>query len=1224
MTDDRSPTDGDEDEDEDEIQLTDEQEDALVLDRNVAITAGAGTGKTTTLTERYMAILDEDPDLTPENIVTITFTRKAAAELTERVREVVYDRLAAVNSDEEYRRWRDVLDELENGYTHTIHAFCSRLLREQAVEAPVPLGFDVLDEDDAAVLQREVVIEFLDRNQADDDVVLLAQLWGRGQLVSILTGLLDDRPRSEAVLEHWRDADVEGYVDVLWDVACELDADDARETLYDDGLLFQLERLRGRLPADHDVSDNDGLRAVETITAVADRLPDEPRASALRDCQRTVVELYELCEKKNGGLYSSSGYVVGSRDEWGDYGDVYDDLKDVIDAVLDAVEPHENAVATTPGELEESSAHYALALLRVYDQVHERYAEAKDRRDALDFSDVIGTTIDFLAENDEVRERLREQFAAVMVDEFQDTDPRQWRLVKLLTGIDEGTATSVFLVGDEKQSIYAFRGADVTTFGEARDELRSVNTALGLDDVPESDADSPTSLELSGNFRTLAEPLSFCNELFDELFRPEGEAYEPFEATPQRLTMERDRIEDVDGLEGSVEYLLVPDDADAAASLLGEDHPVTEAAFDHTMEAEAQALAARLTQLFDEPPLVQDLDNGEHRAATPDDVAILLRRRTHLDRYQRALEEHEIPYTVIGGAGFYETPEVRTLTNLLRVLGDPTDDVSLYGVLRSPLFGFADDRLAPVVADADSVWEALEQADDPELRDAYGLLSEWRTLSGCSTPGEDGVLPWHRVLSRVIDDTGYLASVSADERGRQAVANVEKFRDQVRTWSENGIHTAAGLLHRIDRQTELSPREGEANIPGDAEGVRIMTVHTAKGLEFPIVVVPDVGGGHNYSRSVDDYGYVQLVDASGDVPPVPAVGGPNPDDAFSVEKTAAHEYAERKTRPQERAEAKRVLYVACTRARDHLLLCGTHDVSLDGESGAVTLGEPNEFDEASCWRDWLQPVLLDTEGALDAAFRNGRETDVLGEARYAVRSPPHPVDWQDEPVQDEKLPEITLPSSPDSEAAVRISATGLVNAVANHSGRSHRRSADPPAEGLEPTTFGTVVHRLAELRPPRTSWEAFIDRVSRMAGDEPTAADAEAVIDHAEDAIAFAEAVEAAVTIEAAHDEYSVVARLDGHRIVGDIDRLLVTPERYHVIDYKTNDLSSRTTDELAEHYRPQMLAYALALMQHDPDRGVRASLRFTDTGVEKSFRWEPGQLSAIEAGLRSMVDSIE
>lgn len=1205
-------------EEDNEIRLTDEQEDALIQGRNIAITAGAGTGKTTALAERYETILSENQDLSPENIVTITFTRKAAAELTERVREQVYERLEAADSPEAYHRWRGVLDDLEEGYVHTIDAFCARLLRERAVEAPIPLGFDVLDQDGAATLQSEVVTEFIEQHQNNEDVALLAQLWGRTELINILSELLEERPQSEAVLEAWRDADSDKYVDVLWKVVCELDAADARETLYHDGLLNQLQTVTGRVDRESAISDSDGLRAYQTFEDVVEELPDDPTESNPRACQQTILALYEVCEKKNGGLYSSSGYVVGDRNDWGEYGDVYDDLKDIINTVISAVEPHEEDLATTPGELEANSAHYALALLRVFDDVLEVYNVEKERQDVLDFSDLLETTLQFLRNNDDERKRLQNQFSAVMVDEFQDTDPRQWELVKLLTGVDEEVATNVFLVGDEKQSIYGFRGADVTTFGKARDQLQSVNVARGVDTVPDSEAKSPTGLELSGNFRTLDEPLSFLNELFEQLFQPEGEEYAPFEAPPQRLTTERDRIEDIEEITGSVEYLVVPDDAKTAETLFGAEHPVAEGALDHTIEAEAQGLATRLTQLFDDPPTIQDRDTGSHRDAKPDDVAILLRRRRHLDRYQRALDEYDIPYTVVGGTGFYDTPEIQALTNLLRVLADPQDDVSLYGVLRSPLFGFTDDRLAPAISNSDSVWEALAETDDPPLSDAFELLSTWRMLSGCTTPSEDGVLQWNQLLSRVVDDTGYLASVSADERSQQAVANVEKFRDQVRTWSENGVHSAARLLHRIDRQAEIDPREGEADIPGDAEGVQFMTIHSAKGLEFPIVAVPDIGSSLNFGRSIDDHGYIRLVEGTDDAPPIPAVGGPNPEDGFSIEKTAVHEYADRQSLPQERAESKRLLYVACTRTRDHLLLCGTHDIDVD-KSGSIELGEPAAFDEAGRWRDWLQPALLD-EDLIGQAIRDGLSRGHIGAANYTVRTPPESVDWKSADDAADSTPQISIPSSPTSPPTKRISATELVNAVSDSTEGSHSYTSSGESDGLSPTTFGTIVHRLNELRPPREEWQKFIRRLSRMAGEEPTEQDLRCIVEHAIDAVEFVDTVEANSQLESTYDEYSVVARLDNARVVGDIDRLFVTPDVYHIIDYKTNDLSSTSTTELAEHYRPQLLVYALALLQHDPDRNIRASLRFTDSGMEEQFEWSENKKAMIVSELRSMV----
>jgi ATP-dependent helicase/nuclease subunit A len=154
-------------------------------------------------------------------------------------------------------------------------------------------------------------------------------------------------------------------------------------------------------------------------------------------------------------------------------------------------------------------------------------------------------------------------------------------------------------------------------------------------------------------------------------------------------------------------------------------------------------------------------------------------------------------------------------------------------------------------------------------------------------------------------------------------------------------------------------------------------------------------------------------------------------------------------------------------------------------------------------------------------------------------------------------------------------------------------------------------------------WDNLIHRLSEMAGEEPTTRDIDDVIAHADDAVAFVDSVEANATTQETYDEYSVVARLDHTRIVGDIDRLIVTPQYYHIVDYKTNDCSATSTHELAAHYRPQMLAYALALFQHDSSRRVKASLRFTDASATEHFEWSADQMIEIKSELRSMVDLI-
>jgi len=218
----------------------------------------------------------------------------------------------------------------------------------------------------------------------------------------------------------------------------------------------------------------------------------------------------------------------------------------------------------------------------------------------------------------------------------------------------------------------------------------------------------------------------------------------------------------------------------------------------------------------------------------------------------------------------------------------------------------------------------------------------------------------------------------------------------------------------------------------------------------------------------------------------------------------------------------------------------------------------------------------------------------------------------------------SIPSPPSLAPAKRIAATTLVNAVADASTDGHSYSQREESAGLSPTTFGTVVHRINELRPPRDEWTTLIRRLSQMAGEEPTESDLSDAVNHAADAVEFVDHIESVTQLQEVYDEYSVVARIDESRIVGDIDRLLVTPDAFHIIDYKTNDLSATTSDELAEHYRPQMLAYALALLQHDRNRDVRASLRFTDEGVEERFHWVSDQMTEIESELRPMMDLVK
>ncbi|MEF8894433.1 UvrD-helicase domain-containing protein [Halodesulfurarchaeum sp.] len=1197
--------------------LTEEQAASLEREYNVAITAGAGTGKTTVLTERYVSILEAEPDIGPEEIVTITFTNDAANELQDRIRSAVEDRLSSA-SQSEYERWRTVKDDLVDGYIHTIHGFCSRLLREHIVDAPVTPEFEVYDQTDAAVLARDVTRDTINEQLSQDnsDVRRLARLWNRDTLEDILASLIQQRPTSDEWASKWVGKTPETYQEYIWESIHPISPSFAEGVFDHVGVREAFQTIQeleeDGVLEDISVSDDDGADTIATVIQLLEEYQPLSSQSTTRQRQRLLDELCEYLTTNAGERYSRAFNYRGSVGRWEDAGRESEQqrLESAIETLFDVIDPESLEFGVNA---DQTSAHYVLALVRVYDEVRTEYENAKDQQNALDYDDLVETTIDFLQSTPEIRHHLRDQFAYVMVDEVQDTDPRQWELVKLLTSEDpeEFDAQNVFLVGDEKQSIYRFRGADVTSFETARKELAAAN--------PD---DATTSRDLSGNFRTIEETLSFCNDLFDgdRLFDGLEAVYKPFEARPQALSANRKEGMDVTG---QCEYLAVP--AEGKEELHAQDYLETTPEFTETGDREAYAVASRLTHLFADPPRVFDEETEEIREAIPEDVTILLRSRTRLKSYERALDEFDIPYTVVSGTGYYESPEIQALLNLLRVLENPRDEIALYGVLRSPLFGFADNDLAQLKQSEENLWEALgaigtrAEAGD-ELAEAYELLQHWRRLAGVHADvTAESVIPWGSLISRIIDQTGFMASIAGDERPRKAVVNVNRFREQVRRWEEAGVKTLAELRSRLELRQDIETHADEATIPEDVDGVQVRTIHSAKGLEFPIVVVPELGTEFNFGTDIDENGTVLFDEieggADGGTEPVIGLKSPTPEDAFADEQTLARRVVRSQVRQHERAELKRLLYVAATRTRDHLILSGITEFE-SGDDG-YELADPQDPAEANCWRDWVQPALLD-ENTPEELSTNNAVKKTLGGCEYHIRRPVPSVDtWQRSQATTAPSLELDLPSPPSQTREKVLTATEYAGSLTGGleeylEGERHPDRSEQP--GLSATTHGTIIHRIAETRLEESQWTHFAEDVARRNGEELTNPDVDRIQSHADHVINYLNDYESNLEISSIHDELSVAARFPEGRIVGDIDHLIVTSDTFHVIDYKTNDTTARSIEELAENYWPQMNAYAAALAQSDRNRSVKLVLYFVDKGEEKTRFYGPDRLKEVEA----------
>ncbi|WP_284014869.1 UvrD-helicase domain-containing protein [Halobaculum litoreum] len=1310
------------------------------LDRNVSLSAGAGTGKTTTLTARYVAIVErelatvrerlDDGSYTreaavehaasiPEHVLTTTFTDRAAADLTGTVREEINAKLSVADDEETFALWRAVGDALDDAYVQTLHSLCRRLLEERAIgglDTPrvdpshrlskygmtyvdLDVGFDVVEEDEAEELAREAAAATL-REEESDAIGTLARRYDRGTVEDICYDLLTTSPRSDAYawLEWMAEVDdADAYAERILGLAIEVSPED---------VLSVWDAIADALPvvlANRDAgSANPTKWAINPIVSTAERVGITDHATfesaSYLDRVEFVYGLADAVTKGSGEQYDHDSLLPTAHDPDAAPENDTDRLYTAVWQITEAV-PADWSGQSLNSDLEHASYEYVEAFATVATAAFERYAEAKHRDNVVDFGDLIALANHFLGQLDAADRREFGFFADgvpdgpdgyVMVDEFQDTNADQWRVARLLASPapDDVDTTNLFVVGDDKQSIYRFRGADVSVFTEADEALAAANDRAGV---------AVEQAPLTTNFRTLPEPLHAINGLFDRVFpRRDGDSESPtgewastdedgtvaaFEATSEPLeSARRSTTGDGDRIAPSVEYMPVPVDAEQQADLLPDGHQLREERRDDGNALEAKAVATRVAQLLSDGTRVFEAVDDDHpeydrlahdddgvpvertRDVEPDDVAILLSSRGGLDEYERELRELGVPYTVIKGAGLFDSPEVTTLVNLLRVLVDPTNDRALYGLLRSPMFGRTDDELAQLAATRgadESLWTALQAADYDEWVAVAEDLHRFRAYAGAADHDEyERVATWSALLTRVLDETGFLATVGADERGDKAVANVDEFRSRLRAFSEDGVHSLAEVLDRIERRADSDARDAEANVvefdhgDGDGGGVNLLTIHESKGMEYEIVVVPKLGrnfqsaSGARLADSVE----FELVEGKGDRVPLFGIKGPNPEDPYDDMATVARDIAQQHRRAEERAEQKRLLYVAATRARDHLLLSGQHKGGDDDYPAGFEAPDP---ESATTWRDWVQAVLFDGVGCSDGddaaavvghlrrdgEYERSLPYDLRGEqavGSVTVRLPPADATY-DTPASTADLgvaefvdgvtttgPTVLEVSPSDCTALrrreMRLERHGnrIVAVDTDDTARSRRsdhesgRTATPG--DLPATAYGELLHRLCEVQPPDDRVHDFAREV--LAGhDDPVVVDQGSLDDVLDAAARTADQARTRIDevlagvgedVLARYDEYRLDVEIDGDDLGvdrvdlgGEIDHLAVTDDTYHVFDYKTDRAGSDDADALVEarmtHHEPQMLAYAAALRAADPTRNVVVQLVFTD-----------------------------
>ncbi len=783
--------------------------------RDILVEAGAGTGKTGVMVDRYCRLVC-DLETSPDAVLAFTFTDKAATELRQRIRTTLEQRAAAGSA-----RAQALLATIGGAWVTTIHGFCNRLLAGHPVAAGVDPRFRVLDAPEAERAAREAFDDALAEFLAGDDPA---------------------RERTLAAFE------LGGLQSIVNAAHAELGS-------------------RGMAPRLPEPPPADPAAAVRRLAVAAKQTLEELKPT---DSKRELVEraLARCGAAEPPGLDELDALRTESKAK-------------AMDGYRAAAEEALTRTAEA-GEGGEAYAHIA-DLLEIFAR---RYEAAKERRGGLDFEDLQLRAVRLL-EREEIGNAYRARFAHLLVDEFQDTNRLQLRLVEAL----RGPRTELMVVGDELQSIYGFRHADLDVFRERRDAVEA---------DPGAEA-----MELSGNFRSRPELIGAVNAIGAELI---GDAFHPLRvgAPPSepRLTDEGP----------AVELLLTGRDGwDEEGIDLA---PATDAGTPARNLAEARFLAARLRELAD-----GGVERGE--------MVVLLRAFTHLDAYEDSLERAGLrPYT-IGGRGYWSQQQVADVCALLATIANPLDDQALFGALASPACAAAPDTLWLLRAAAGRrrhVWPALERAAglgeaelaEPERLDAIAA-GELDLLRGFATTiaelrGRAGRLTLAGLIEDALAATGYDLAVLLRPTGEARLANVRKLIRLAGEFETREGRDLRGLLDFLFARAEADADAEAASAIEGHDGVRIMTVHSAKGLEFGVVAVPGLGRRLLANRLP--------ALTLGHEREEPRVGLKLRRLGAATIDLYAHESLCAETQEREAAEELRLFHVAATRARERLVLSG--------------------------------------------------------------------------------------------------------------------------------------------------------------------------------------------------------------------------------------------------------------------------------------------------------------
>jgi len=910
--------------------LTFQQCCALDYQRNMVVTSGPGAGKTRILSHRFCFLLLTDDAVSLPQILTLTFTEKAAEEMKGRIYEMLGKlerdfRAGGKKQGRLSRKARQAREQFHKNRISTIHSFCASLLREHPVESGIDPGFSIIQ----GARQRKIMEQAIERgvssvweNDQEGLFPLLQSFGSRTGLLRSIRHLIGHPVNFKRVIESSeRLFHTGGWQQQVFTEYC--------RAIKEESLIPYLQGLR--------VLDKDNMPLEQVLLPLEEWYGKSEKST---DHYGVPKIFHELRQKAKGrhpksprlsvrrGLMETSYVTLVER--------FYPDLFS----------------SSSPDGIFEKQLR---TLIQAAQVCLECYQREKQKINALDFADLEALCHAFLIglfEGGDIHglERVQRRFKYIMVDEFQDTNRVQWEIMSLLCSRRDQSGKPVlhpgklFVVGDKRQAIYKFRGGDVTVFEHVTKKVKESNRGRqvqmfwenpemaaclreiepGYDQWLERQKNafqvlSPSEKEkilmgdiyLPHNFRTDMRPMQFLNTAFDQIFSNKGaEKLEAYETAPMPITMPEESESWGEKDRGSVIFYL------------------TQGSFKKTDQVEREAalmvdiieglLGRHGRERFEYGQYADIRERIENNELA---IGILFFAFTHLKTYENILREAGLPFKVHRGKGFYRCQEVMEMIQLLHYLADERQHISLLASLRSPIFGLADPEIFDLFYRSERNLDVFLSSENSYVRSVGRQIRSWRLLSNRLTVAE--------LIRSIIVDRGLTAIYSVHPNGVQRLANMEKLIEISRRFQAEGNGALPEFVGYCLEMAEEQEEEGEALVVTEGESpICLMTIHAAKGLEFPMVIIPDLNRMvpsrspvgkpirlYTSERSQPgDWNYRE-----GEIPVWP-VEGPELD--YKKTYSPLGYLLTRRNRLEDVAENRRVFYVGCSRTINHLVLIG--------------------------------------------------------------------------------------------------------------------------------------------------------------------------------------------------------------------------------------------------------------------------------------------------------------